>query len=223
MSELERTFWGSIRATFVRGAAVIIPLALTIWFFRALLNAIDGIMSPLLEQWIGREIPGLGFLSMIILVFVVGLLARNLFGRVLFAWFDNLIASIPFVRSVHGAIKDLVGAFALGGKGKTFREVVLIQYPRPGLFTIAFVTNEMTFAAADGTKVELFNVYIPNPPNPTSGLLILVPKTEAMSLDLTIEQGLKLVLSGGIVRPEILMQRQAASEERNTFGKETSG
>lgn len=223
MSEFDKTYWGKIRATFVRGAAVIIPLALTVWFFRALLNAIDGILSPILERWIGREIPGLGFLSMIILVFVVGLLARNLFGRVLFSWFDTLIGSIPFVRSVHGAIKDLVGAFALGGKGKTFREVVLIQYPRQGLYTIAFVTNEMTFVAANQSRMELFNVYIPNPPNPTSGLLILVPKNEAIPLNLTIEQGLKLVLSGGIVRPEMLMQRQAVSEERNSLGKETSG
>jgi uncharacterized membrane protein len=208
MSESERSFWGIVRATFVRGSALIIPLALTIWFFRALLNAIDGILSPLLEAWIGRPIPGLGFISMVVIIFLVGLLSRNLVGRLLFSWFENFLRSIPFVRSVYGAIKDLVGAFTLGSKGKTFRQVVMIQYPRAGLYTIGFVTNEMPFVAANDRRMEFLNVYIPNPPNPTSGMLILVPKQEAMPLQLTIEQGLKLVLSGGIVTPEHLLQQQ---------------
>ena len=206
----EKTIWGHIRATFVRGSVLIIPLALTIWFFRALLNAIDGILSPLLEAWIGRQIPGLGFMSMLAIILLVGLLSRNLIGRVLFSWFENLVRSIPFVRSVYSAIKDLVGAFAPGGRGKTFREVVMIQYPRPGLYTIAFVTNEMPFVAADQSRIDFLNVYIPNPPNPTSGMLVLVPKQEAIRLNLTVEQGLKLSLSGGIVVPELLVQRQGA-------------
>lgn len=204
MSSQEKTLLGEVRNTFVRGAAVLIPLVLTFWFFRALLNAIDGILSPVFEQWFGRPMPGLGFVSMLVILLLVGLLSRNLIGRILFSWFDNLLGQIPFVRSVHGAIRDLVGAFTLGGKGKTFRHVVMIQYPRPGLYTVAFVTNEMTFHASDDSTLDFFNVYIPNPPNPTSGLLILVPKKEAVTLNLTIEQGLKLVLSGGIVTPERL-------------------
>ena len=213
MSETERTVFGQIRTTFVRGFVVIIPLALTFWFFRALLNAVDGILSPLLEQWLGREIPGLGFVSMLVIILIVGLLTRNIVGRLLFSWFENFLKSVPFVRSVYGAIKDLVGAFTLGGKGKTFREVVLVEYPRPGLYTIAFVTNEMPFAGRDGKSMDFLNVYIPNPPNPTSGVLILVPKRDAVPLDLTIEQGLKLVLSGGIVTPDRLMARPAPQTE----------
>lgn len=204
----ERTIWGHIRATFVRGSALIIPLALTIWFFRALLNAIDGILSPILETWIGREIPGLGFISMVVIILLVGLLSRNLVGRLLFSWFEDLVRSIPFVRSVYSAIKDLVGAFALGGRGKTFREVVLVQYPRQGLYAIAFVTNEMPFVTADQKKIDFVNVYIPNPPNPTSGMLVLVPKQDIIGLNITVEQGLKLSLSGGIVVPEQLAQLQ---------------
>ncbi|MBX2990659.1 MAG: DUF502 domain-containing protein [Bacteroidetes bacterium] len=202
----KKGFWAEVRTTFFRGVVVIIPLGLTYWFFSSLLNAIDGIFSPVLEEWLGRSIPGLGFMTMVVLVFLVGLLARNLVGRILFNGFENLLKQIPFVRSVYSAIKDLVGAFTIGGKGKTFREVVMIQYPRPGLNTLAFVTNEMTFHTADNQKVEFYNVYIPNPPNPTSGLLILVPKEQAVKLNLSIEQGLKLVLSGGIVLPEKLEQ-----------------
>ncbi len=209
--EHQRSLWAGVRATFVRGAVVIIPLALTIWFFRALLNAIDGILSPILEAWLGRQVPGLGFISMVVIILIVGLLTRNLVGRILFAWFEDVVRSIPFVRSVYGAIRDLVNAFSLGGKGRTFREVVLVEYPRAGLYTIAFVTNEMTYAALDGSKREFVNIYIPNPPNPTSGLLILVLKNDVVHLNLTIEQGLKLVLSGGIVTPGQLTQRQTAN------------
>ena len=209
--EVRRSFWGSVRSTFLRGIGVIIPLGLTYWFFQALLNAVDGILRPHLETWIGRQVPGLGFISMIALILLVGLLTRNLIGRLFLAWFDNLLHTIPFVRSVYSAIKDLVSAFAIGGKSKTFRQVVMTQYPRPGLYCIGFVTNEMPCTMPDGQRIDFLNVYIPNPPNPTSGFLVLIPRAEAITLNLSIEEGLKLVLSGGIVIPEELTGRHHVS------------
>jgi uncharacterized membrane protein len=209
MGEIRKSVFAHVRAAFLRGVAVIIPLALTIWFFRALLNAVDGIFSPLLEEWLGRHIPGLGFLSMLVIILLVGLFTRNLVGRLLFGWFESLLRTIPFVRSVYSAVKDLVNAFALDGKGKTFRQVVMIEYPRKGLYTIGFVTNEMPYLGPDLEKATFLNVYIPNPPNPTSGMLVLVPPGEAVPLALTVEQGLKLVLSGGIVIPEILTGKRS--------------
>jgi len=207
MSETPRTFISELRSTFVRGSVVIIPVALTYWFFRALLNAVDGILSPLFERVLGITIPGLGFFSMVVLVLIVGLLSRNLVGRLVFSWLEKLVKSVPFVRGVYSAIKDLIGAFTVGGTGRTFREVVLVEYPRPGLYTIAFVTNAMTFSSLQGKTMEFVNVYIPNPPNPTSGMLILVPRKDIVVLDISIEQGLKLVLSGGIVTPGGLAQK----------------
>jgi uncharacterized membrane protein len=215
MSELDdsskKTLWAEIRTTFVRGFVLIIPLALTIWFFRALLNAIDGILSPVLETWIGRPIPGLGFISMVVIILLVGLLSRNLVGRLLFSWFENVVRSIPFVRSVYSAIRDLVNAFAMGSKGRTFREVVLIQYPRQGIYSVGFVTNEMQFAGREEQRVDLVNVYIVNPANPTSGMLIFVPKQDVIHLNISVEQGLKLALSGGIVTPDRLEARAGLS------------
>jgi uncharacterized membrane protein len=145
---------------------------------------------------------------MVVLIVLVGLLARNLVGRIVVAWLEQVLRSIPIVRSVYGAIKDLIGALTPGGKGRTFREVVMVEYPRTGLFCIGFLTNEMTFHRSDGSATEFTNVYIPNPPNPTSGVLVLVPKHDVITLDLSIEEGLKLVLSGGIVLPEKLNQRK---------------
>ena len=207
MIELQKTFWGHVRTTFLTGIGVIIPLGLTFWFFRALLNAVDGILSPVLVRLIGFEIPGLGFLSMVVIILLVGLLSHNLVGRILFAWFEDLLRSIPFVRAVYGAIKDLVGAFAIGGKSKTFRQVVMLEYPRHGLYCIGFVTNEMEYAAPDGRRAHFVNVYVPNPPNPTSGFLVVAPRESAVPLQLSIEDGLKLVLSGGIVIPDVLTAR----------------
>jgi uncharacterized membrane protein len=212
--ELRKSLFGQIRATFLRGLGVLIPLWLTYWFIQALLNAVDGILRPYLEHWIGYQVPGLGFVSVIVLILVIGLITRNLIGRLFLAWFENLLVSIPFVRSIYSAIKELVSAFALGGNSKTFRQVIMTEYPRPGLYCIGFVTNEMLFRNADGTTKDFLNVYIPNPPNPTSGFLVLIPKEEAIKLDLSIEEGLKLVLSGGIVTPDILTGRKLVVQER---------
>jgi len=209
MNGIQKTFLGHVRTTFLRGIAVIVPLGLTYWFFQALLNALDGVFSPLLAQWLGRQIPGLGFLTMLVLILAVGLLTRNLVGRLFFAWFENFLRSIPFVRSVYSGIKDLVNAFNIGGSSKTFRLVVMLEWPRRGVYCIGFVTNESRFAGSD-PPLEFYHVYIPNPPNPTSGFLALIPKGEAVPLALSVEEGLKLVLSGGIVTPAVLNRMQVA-------------
>jgi len=200
-----RTFWESVRGVFVRGFVVLVPVYLTIWFFQAFLNAVDGILSPILDRLVGRPIPGLGFLSVLVLLFLVGLLTRNLVGRLVFGWIERFISSLPFVRSVYGAIKDLVDAINVaGGKGRSFRRVVMVQYPRLGVYSVGFVTNESVYAPSSGEDVQLVNVYIMSPPNPTAGVLILVPRADVIPLNMTIEQGLKFVLSGGIVTPEKL-------------------
>ncbi|MBP1691143.1 MAG: hypothetical protein H6Q32_495, partial [Bacteroidetes bacterium] len=103
---------------------------------------------------------------------------------------------------------------AIGDKSKTFRQVIMTEYPRTGLYCIGFVTNEMPFRSAEGISKDFLNVYIPNPPNPTSGFLVLIPKDEAIKLDLSIEEGLKLVLSGGIVIPDVLTGRRLVPDER---------
>jgi uncharacterized membrane protein len=209
-----KSMFAHLRAAFLRGIGVIIPLGLTYWFFRALLNWVDGILSPALESWIGRHIPGLGFTTMLVLILLVGLLTRNLLWRLFFAWFENLLCSIPFVRSVYSAVKDLVSAFATGGKGQTFRKVVMTEYPRKGLYAVGFVTNELRLATSGEAARPYYSVVFPNPPNPTSAFLILVPVDEAIVLDITVEEGLKLVLSGGIVTGSELIGHRASLDER---------
>lgn len=196
--ESRRTFWGALRNTFGRGVVVLVPVVITIWVLNLVFTAVDGIISPLFDHLLSRHIPGLGFISMIILILAVGILSRNLFGRSLFKFFERIITSIPLARTIYSAIKDLVGALQAGGKGKSFRRVVIIEYPRAGSYTVGFVTNELSIRRETATE-ELVSVYIPNPPNPTSGIMILLPREQVRSLDISVEDGLKLVLSGGIV------------------------
>jgi uncharacterized membrane protein len=216
-----KSIFAHLRSTFLRGIVVTFPLVLTYWLFTSLLNWVDGILLPILTDLLGKRIPGLGFLSMLALIMIVGLLTRNLFGRLLLAWFEDAVRTIPFVRSVYSAIKDLMSSFATGDKGKTFRKVILTEYPRKGIYVIGFVTNVMQFKSPDGRLIEFFNVYIPSPPNPTAGFLSLVPKEEAVVLNLTVEEGLKLVLSAGIIVPGQLTGR-IESESEISRGTPTS-
>ena len=201
--ERQQTFWQVLRATFGRGFIVLVPVVITVWVFNLLFTTVDGIISPLFDHLLSRHIPGLGFIAMIVLILFVGVLARNLIGLAIFKFFERIISTIPLARTIYGATKDLLNAFQPGKRGKSFREVVLVEYPRIGLSTIGFVTNELSIQSG-ATAGEMISVYIPNPPNPTSGTLVLLPRQSARVLDMSVEEGLKLVLSGGIVTPGIL-------------------
>lgn len=198
MTETKQTFWGLIRTTFGRGLVLIIPIVITVWVLNLLFNAVDGIISPVFVQTLGRHIPGLGFISMIVLILIVGVVSRNLIGRGLMKFVETIIGKLPLARVIYGAVKDLTTSFSPSSKGRSFRDVVLVEYPRKGLATIGFATNNFTIEGGLPSR-EMVSVYIPNPPNPTSGILILVPRESLQILDISVEQGLKLVLSGGIV------------------------
>jgi len=187
-----------LRTIFGRGLVVLVPVVITMWVLNMLFQAIDGIISPVFDQILGRHIPGLGFLTMLIIIFIVGTLSRNLFGRAILRFFERILFSIPFARAIYSAMKDVFGSFQIGGKGRSFRQVLLIEYPRAGLYTIGFATNEITILS-DGQSNEMVSAYILNPPNPTSGLMVLVPRKDVRVLEMSVENGLKMVLSAGIV------------------------
>ena len=201
---IKRSISTRVRATFFRGLIIFIPVAVTVWFVTILFNMIDGIIAPLqpiLQNWIGTRIPGLGVVTFIVVVLVLGLISRFIIGTLILKAMERIFTSIPLVRSIYSATKDLLQAFSLGKKGKTFRQVLLVEYPRKGIYTIGFLTNEIVVDGTGKSLRKMFSIYVPNPPNPTSGVLILVPESEAKPLDMSVEEGLKLVLSGGIVSP----------------------
>lgn len=198
MEEENKKFWALFRAAFGRGLVVMVPVVITFWVLNMLFNAIDGIASPIFDKIFDRHIPGIGFITMIVLILIVGTLSRNLIARTIFRSFEKLISTVPLARTIYTAMKEIINALQPGKKGRSFKEVVMIEYPRTGLETLGFVTNEIS-VHDHGSQEEMITVYIPNPPNPTSGFLVLVPRRSARIVDMTIEEGLKFVLSGGIV------------------------
>lgn len=200
-NQQKKSFWGILKVSFVQGLVVVIPVMLTFWILRLFYAAIDGTVTPALERVLENRIPGLGFVVAVLIILVVGLVSRVFIGRQVLTWLEKIITSIPLIRTIYSGSKDLMSAFSLGSKGKTFQKVLVLEYPRKGLYTVGFMTNEVEVVTSEGSSEFMYSVYVPNPPNPTSGVLLLVPKGEAVEANLSIEEALKLVLSGGIVSP----------------------
>lgn len=216
MSETAKrwNFWGTVRLNFGSGIALVFPLVITYWILNFLFNTVDGTISPIFDRILGQHIPGLGFVTMIALIFILGMLSRNLIGRSLMAVIEAVIRRLPLARTIYSSVKDLINSFSATGKGKSFRDVVLVEYPRKGLATIGFATNSFVVDNAEPSR-EMVSIYIPNPPNPTSGLMILVPRESVQILDISVEEGLKLVLSGGIVTTGSLTVKSRGDSGKN--------
>ena len=190
-----------IRSTLLTGLALVLPLVVTLWLFSVVVLPLDAWLQPLLARAVGRTIPGLGLLTLIVLLYGVGLVGRNVLGRMFFGTLESIFGHIPGASSVYNATKELLGAFNLSGGGApAFREVCLVEYPRRGIYALGFVTSRVTLLRPDGA-CDAVTVFIPNPPNPATGQFAVVPAVEIIAVNLTVEEGIKMVLSGGLVAP----------------------
>ena len=209
-----------VRTHFVRGLLIVLPAIITFWLLRILFSAVSGNVTPWvlralaaggvtwMNDWHARFIvPLIGLLLTLLLIYLIGLIAANLVGQRVLSWFEGGVLKIPFVKSIYGGARQLLDAFGSGGKG-TFTRVVLVQYPRAGVWTVGFVTSEacVEMPLGDGV-VSSVMVFFPTTPNPTSGWLAVVPERDLLEIDLSIEEGVKLIVSGGIVTPEALSSR----------------
>ncbi len=203
--ETGSTFLKNIRRSFLRGLAIIIPMVITIWVLWLIFQVIDGIASPF-YRYIGLDIPGLGFLTAIVLIFLLGAFSRYFIVKFSFRIIERIFLNLPLAKSVYSGARELINAFSPEKKSGTFQEVCMVEYPRKGVYTIGFITNKLDFQKMDSENRSLTNVYIPLPPNPTTGMLTLVPTEEVIRLSMSVEEGLKLVLSAGIVSPSELSE-----------------
>ena len=193
----------TFRRAFLTGLLVLAPLGITGWVFYWLFRTIDDFARPVMLQIpaIRNNLPeegitGLGVLATMIVVVLVGLFANNLLGRTFFGSIDRVLNRVPWVKGVYGATKEIAGV-VFTDKGRAFRKVVLFEYPRRGTYSIGFVTLEPN---EDGTlQNDYYHVFLPTSPNPTSGYFLLVPRDDLVQLPMTIEEGLKLIVSGGSV------------------------
>lgn len=193
-----------LRQTLVAGIIFLVPVVATFLILRLIFNSVDDLLGPTIERVLGVAIPGLGLMGVVILVYVAGLVGRNVMGRRLLAATEKALMRVPLVRTVYSPAKQLVDSFS--GTGETgFKRVVMVPYPYPGSWTVGFLTG--TTRDEKGDVMAL--VYIPTAPTPNSGLMVLLPLSEVYDTDLSVPAAIRLVLSGGIVAPAAIRKTQA--------------
>ncbi len=214
-----------LRNYFLAGVVVVAPIGITFWLAWQIFNFIDGSVKPLIpvrynpETYLPFSIPGLGLLVTFVVLTVVGAFAANFLGRMLVRQGEFLVDRMPVIRNVYGALKQIFET-VLRQSSTSFRQVVLVEYPRRGLWAIAFITGTTEGEVQSTTEDEHMNIFLPTTPNPTSGFLLFVPAKDLVHLSMTVEEGIKMVISGGIVTPpdrrpqEIQAIPQVASRTR---------
>lgn len=202
-----RQIWDWLRSTFTRGLVIMVPVAITFYILNTIFVSLDQIIWPILKRY-GLDFPGLGFASIVVLVLLVGLLSRNLIGNIILKGIDSFMRRIPIVRTLYSAIKEVIGAFSMGKEGKSFKSVAVVEYPRKGIYSVGFTTNNLQIQKKARESEDVVAIYFPHPPNPTSGVLVFVPRRDVHILDMTVEDGLKLALSAGIVAPESVREKR---------------
>lgn len=191
---------GNMKKYFITGILATLPLAATIFVLNWLFNIADDFAGDFVALFTGYRIKGLGVLATILLVFLVGLFTTNVLGRTLLGYGDAFISRMPVAGVIYRTVKQILEAFA-GDERNAFQRVVMLEYPRKGIYALAFVTGTSKGEVQDKTAEKVVNVFLPTTPNPTSGFLLLVPEKELITLDMSVEDGIKMIISGGVITP----------------------
>jgi uncharacterized membrane protein len=197
------TVVGRLRAYFFAGVLVTAPICITFYIAWMFIDFVDRQVSPLIpaawnpKQW---GVPGVGVLLMVVVLTFVGALTAGILGRIWLRFSEAVMRRTPVLRGIYSTVKQIFET-VLAQKSQAFREVVLVEYPRRGIWTIAFITGQTVPQVSRPTGLDLVSIFVPTTPNPTSGFLLFLPRSEVHLLDISVEDGLKLVISGGIVAP----------------------
>lgn len=189
----------------IGGLLVWIPIMITVWVVRFLTRILDSSLVLLPPPWrpealFGTYIPGLGIALSLLLLFVTGVLVKNLFGRQLVDGIESLVRRIPVVGTVYGGAKTF-SETVLSDKGRSFKQVVMVEFPRKGVYSIGFITAHELEEAQAKTEQVVTCVFVPTTPNPTTGFLVLVPRDEVVMMDMTVDEAFKMLLTLGVVVP----------------------
>jgi len=200
------TFRGRLKAYFFAGVLVTAPLGITFYVSWIFIKWVDSKVTSLLpavynpETYLPVYIPGIGLIIVCIALTIIGALTAGIIGRFWFRTSEKILSRMPVIRSIHSAIKQIFET-VLSNQSNAFREVVLFEYPRRGSWAMGFITGQTQGEVQDITKDEVVNVFLPTTPNPTSGYLLFIPRRELVTLSMSVEEGIKMVVSGGIVTP----------------------
>jgi len=194
-----------VRNYLIGGLLIWIPIMITVWVVTFLSGILDSSLVLLPPSWrpeavFGRYVPGVGTVLSLLLLFLTGVLVKNLFGGQMVAGLESLVRRIPVVGAVYGGAKTF-SETVLTDKGKSFKQVVMVEFPRKGVFSIGFITSHELEEAQARTDKEVTSVFVPTTPNPTTGFLVLVPKDELVLMDMTVDEAFKMLLTLGVVVP----------------------
>ncbi len=191
----------ALKRYFLTGLLVVTPIWGTILILKTLFVAVDGILGDVLAKLVpDHYVPGLGIVALILLIFVVGLLAANFIGRQIVKHWEDWLNRLPLVRGIYSTLKSMMDILSFSDRG-SYHRVVLIQFPKNGHYCFAFVTGVTKGETTALGQEPLVHVYVPTSPNPTSGYFLLVPEREVMSVDISVEEAMKLIVSGGLYTP----------------------
>ena len=195
-----------MRAYFITGILVVAPVSITLYLAWIFIGFVDNRITPLIpvqynpETYLPFALPGLGLLILVVTLILVGAATAGFFGRLWARVSEQIIGRMPVIRNIYGAVKQILET-VLAQQSKAFREAVLVEYPRRGIWAIAFITGRTEGEVQNITEEECINIFLPTTPNPTSGFLLFVPKKDLVHLDMNVEEAIKMVISGGIVTP----------------------
>ena len=191
-----------MKKTFVTGLFGLVPILATIFFMVFVVNQFDALLIPqFVEKLIGFRIPGLGIIVMVVLTFIVGAVARNIFGNKLLEWSDGILSRLPLAGAIYQGTKQLMKSVFMKD-ARAFREVVLVEFPRAGLYTIGFVTGDPPAALQGSVAPNSVSIFVPTAPNPTSGFFMIATADQVRPLKITVAEAFKLIVSAGIVSSE---------------------
>ena len=184
-----------LKKSFFTGLLVVIPIGLTIYILVFFIKLLNNFLPFTFLPY------GTGMVLTVILITLIGFMTSNIIGKRLIEMGEKFISSIPLVKNVYAAVKQISDAM-LSSQGKNFRRVVLIEYPRKGIYTLAFVTGVSRGEVQEKTQRDVINLFVPTTPNPTSGFYLMVPEADVINLDMSVEEAFKLLISGGMVSPD---------------------
>ncbi len=221
-----------IRHYFFAGLIVVIPLTITLYVFYQIFLWVDANLGRIVFKLTSYKIPGISFLFLgvfVLLTILIGMLTAHYIGRRLVSLLEGLVSMIPFVRGVYMTIKQVLEVFLVKEKS-SFREVVLVEFPRKGIYSMGLVTSKGGKFVSCVDKDEFLTIFVPTAPNPTSGFVLLVPASEVIRIPITVDQALKFVVSAGVLASELLEEKKNALEYEekrkldsvdtsNTFGR----
>jgi uncharacterized membrane protein len=194
-----------IKRYFITGLLIWVPLVITFWVLSIIVNTLDQSLHLLPvaihpRTLFGFPIPGAGAVLTLLMIFLTGLLAANFIGQKLVVWWDKLLSRIPVVNSVYKSVKQ-VSDTLFAPNGNAFRKALLVQYPREGSWTIAFLTGTPGGDVINHLDSDFVSIYVPTTPNPTSGFFLMMPAKDVIELDMTVDEALKYIISMGVVAP----------------------